>query len=195
MLRGERAEDAADESGVESGGRGFATDVSDGQGGPADAIVEVVVDVASYGAGGDKFGGNLDTLEFGWTRGHETELDLASHLEVALHALFLFVDSLVEAGVGDADGDLRGERGQRSLMVLVVVVDAGVFEIEDADDLAFVDEGDGKFGADFGVGFDVAGVFADVGGEDGLAKLCCGADEAFAEGDDARADDALAEAR
>ena len=33
------------------------------------------------------------------------------------------------------------------LMVLVEVVDAGVLEVEDADDLALVDEGDGELGA------------------------------------------------
>ena len=126
--------------------------------------------------------------------GHESELDLASHLEVALHALLLLVDALIEAGVGDADGDLRGEGTEGALVVLVVVVDAGVLEVEDADDFALVDEGDGKLGADLGVGFDVAGVFADVGGEDGLAQLGGGADEAFAEGDGALAGDALAEA-
>jgi len=126
--------------------------------------------------------------------GHESELDLASHLEVALHALLLLVDALIEAGVGDADGDLRGEGAEGALVVLVVVVDAGVLEVEDADDFALVDEGDGKLGADLGVGFDVAGVFADVGGEDGLAQLGGGADEAFAEGDGALAGDALAEA-
>ena len=38
----------------------------------------------------------------GGVRGHEAELDLAGHVEVALHALFFFVDALVEAGIGDA---------------------------------------------------------------------------------------------
>ncbi len=192
MLRGEGAEDAADERGVEGGGSGFAADVSDGDGDAAGTVVEVVVDVASDGAGGDELGGDFGALEFGRARGHEAELDLASHLEVALHALLFLVDALVEAGVGDADGDLRGEGGEGALVVFVVVVDASVFEVEDADDLAFVDERNGELGADLGVGFDVAGVFADVGGENGFAELGGGADEAFAEGDDALADDALA---
>ena len=112
MLRGEGAEDAADECGVERGGRGFAADISDGDGGAAGTVVEVVEDVASDGAGGDELGGDFGALELGRARGHEAELDLAGHLEVALHALLFFVDALVEAGVGDADGDLRG-RGWR----------------------------------------------------------------------------------
>ena len=80
-------------------------------------------------------------------------------------------------------------------MVIVVVIDAGVFEVEHTDDFAFVDQRDGEFGANFGVGLDVAGVLADVGSEDGLAQLGGGADEAFADRDNALADDALAEAR
>lgn len=98
-------------------------------------------------------------------------MDLTSHLEVALHALLFFVDALVETCVGDADGYLRGQSGECALVILVVVVDSSVFEIEDADDLALVDERDGEFGADFGVGLDVAGIFADVGGEDRFAEL------------------------
>ena len=58
------------------------------------------------------------------------------------------------------DGDLRGQRGERALVVLVVVVDARVFEVEDADDLALVDERHGEFGADLGIVGDVARVLA-----------------------------------
>src|SRR5258706_7676269 len=109
MLGAERAEDAADERGVEGGGRGFAADVSDGDGGAAGGVVEVVEDIASDGAGGDELRGDLSALELRRARGHEAELTLAGHLEVALYALLFFVDALVEAGVGDADGDLRAE--------------------------------------------------------------------------------------
>src|ERR1700750_2659460 len=131
MLRGEGAQDAADECGVEGGGGGFAADISDGDGGAAGAVVEVVKDIASDGAGGDELGGNFGALKLGRAGGHEAELDLAGHLQVALHALFFFVDALVEARVGDADGDLGGEGGEGALVVVVVVVDAGVFEVED----------------------------------------------------------------
>src|ERR1700722_17827813 len=109
MLRSERSEYAAGERSVEGGGGGFAADVADGEGGAACAEVEVVVDVAPDGAGGDKFGCDLGALELRRARGHETELDLTCHLEVALHALLFLVNTLVETGVGDTDGDLRGE--------------------------------------------------------------------------------------
>src|SRR5260370_40325272 len=109
MLRGEGSEDAADECGVEGCGSGFAADVSDGEGGAAGTVVEVVVDVASDGTGGDELGGDLGALELGRTGGHEAELDLPGHLEVALHALFFPVDALVEARVGESDGGRRAE--------------------------------------------------------------------------------------
>ena len=102
------------------------------------------------------------------------------------------MDALVEAGVGDGDGDLRGEGGEGALVILVVVVDAGVLEIDDADDIALVDEGHGELGAGFRVFGDVAGVFADVRDEDGAALGGGGADEALAERDVALAGDALA---
>jgi len=116
---------------------------------------------------------------------------LSGHVEVALHALLFLVDALVETSVGDTDGDLRGERGEGALVVFVVVVDAGVFEVDDADDLALVDERDGELRAHFGVRFDVAWVFADIGGENRLAELSSGADKALAEEDVAFAVDAL----
>src|SRR3981189_3602307 len=104
MLRGQRAEDAADESSVEGGWGGFAADISDGQGGAAGTLVPVVVDVASDGAGGDELGGDLGALELRRAGGHEAELDLACHLEVALRALLVMVDALIQARVGNDDG-------------------------------------------------------------------------------------------
>src|SRR3984885_13801595 len=168
MLRREGAENAAGERGVECGGRGFAAHVSYGEGDAAGTVVEVIVDVASDRACGNELSGDLSALKLRGARGHQTELDLTGHLEIALHALLFFMDTLVEAGIGDADGDLRAESRQSALVVFVVVVDAGVFKIEDANDFAFVDQRRGGVRADFRVGFDVAGVFADVGGENWL---------------------------
>ncbi len=104
-------------------------------------------------------------------RGKEAQLDLAGHVEVALHALLFFVDALVETGVGDGDGDLRGEGGEGALVVFVVVVDAGVFEVDDADDVALVDEGNGELGAGLGVFGDVA---RDLCGRRGRGWVCAG---------------------
>ena len=69
-------------------------------------------------------------------RRQEAQLHRAGHVEVALHALLFVVDALVEACVGDGDGDLRGEGGEGLEVVFVVVVDAGVFQVDDANDLA-----------------------------------------------------------
>ena len=69
-----------------------------------------------------------------------------------------------------------------------------MFKVENADDLALIDKGNGKLGADLGVGFDVAGILTDVGSEDRFAELGGGSDEAFAQGDGAFAGHAFAEA-
>ena len=156
-------------------------DVADGYGYSAGAVVEEVVDVAADGAGGEELGGELGAVEVGRAGRHEAKLDLASHLEVALHALLFFVDALVEPRIRDGDGDLRGEGAECALMVVVEVVDAGVLEVEDADDLALVDERDSELGACLGVDDDVARILADIGGEDRLAELRGGADDALAE--------------
>ena len=102
------------------------------------------------------------------------------------------MNALVEPGVRDGDGDLCRERGERALVIVVVVVDARVFEVEYADYLALIDERDGEFGAGLGVDREVARILAYIGGEDGLAELSGGADEAFSEGDGAFSSDALA---
>ena len=109
------------------------------------AVVEEVVEVAADGAGGGEAGGDCGAGGAGRVRGEEAQLDLAGHGEVALHALFFFVDALVEAGVGDGDGDLGAEGGEGALMLFGVVVEAGVFEVEHADDAALVKQGDAEF--------------------------------------------------
>src|SRR6202012_4550588 len=113
---------------------GFAADIPDSKCDGAGAVVEVVVDVASNGTGSNKMCGDLSALKLRRARGHESGLDLTRHLKDPLHALFFLVNALVEASVRDADGDLRGKSGESALVVLVVVVDARVFEVEDADD-------------------------------------------------------------
>ena len=102
------------------------------------------------------------------------------------------MDALVEAGVGDADCNLCGESAESLLVVFVEIVDAGVLEVEDSDDLALVDERYGQLGADLWDGFDVAWIFADVGDEDRFAKLGGVADDSDAERDGAVAGDAFA---
>src|ERR1700723_2096775 len=104
MAAGERWKYSVGERGVECGGGCFAADVADGEGGAAGAVVEVVVDVASNGSGGDELGCNLCAFELRRARGHEPELDLAGHLKIALHALLFLVNTLIETGVGDAEG-------------------------------------------------------------------------------------------
>ena len=81
----------------------------------------------------------------------QAELDLAGHGDVALQLALLAADGLVEAGVLNGDGDLRGEGGEHALVVLIEEVGAGVFQVENADDAAFVKERDDQLGAGFGI--------------------------------------------
>ena len=81
---------------------------------------------------------------------------------------------------------------QGAHVVFVVVVHARVFEVDDSDDFALVDERNGEFGTGLGVLGDVAWILADVWREDGLALLGCGSDDAFAEADVAFAGYSLA---
>ena len=71
MLGRQRTQDAADQCGVEGGGGGFATDVSNGQGDAAGAVVEEIVYVAADGAGGEELGCDLGAFELRRAGGHE----------------------------------------------------------------------------------------------------------------------------
>ncbi len=64
---------------------------------------------------------------------------------------FLAADGLVEAGVFDGDGDLRGERGEHALVLFIEEVGARVFEVENADDAALVEERHDQLGARLGI--------------------------------------------
>ena len=129
--------------------------------------------------------------ERGW---EQAELDFTGHLEVVIEALFLLGDTLVELSVLNGDGDLRGEGGESADVVLSEVIDACVFDVEDADDLAFVNERDGELGAGFLVDFVVARILADVRNVDGTALGDGGADDAALDGDDVAGVEAFAEA-
>ena len=130
------------------------------------AVVDEVVDVAADGARGQEGRRDLRAARLRRRAGQQAELHLARHRQVALQPLLLFGDALVEPRIRDRDGHLRGQRGERGLVVLVVVVDARVFEVDHADDLALVDQRHGELGAHLGVGDDVARVLAHVGHQD-----------------------------
>jgi len=112
----------------------------------------------------------------------ETELDLAGHGDVFFELGFLAANGLVEARVFDGDGNLAGEGGEDALVLVVEGVGAGVFEIENADDAALVEEWHDEFGACLGIHFEIAWVFGDVGDVDETPLADGGADEAGRDG-------------
>jgi hypothetical protein len=84
---------------------------------------------------------------------------------------------LVEHGLLDDDGHLRGEQHQHLPVVLCVGVEPVALKVEDADDLVVGDDGGDHLGAGLLAGVDVARVAAHVGRDDGLARLRDVADE------------------
>ena len=120
------------------------------------AVLEEVVEVAADGAGGKEAHGHLGVGVLRRRGRQQAQLHLAGHGNVFLELPLLALDGLVEAGVLDGDGDLRGEGGEHALVLFVEVAGAGVFQVEDADDAALVEERHDQLGARLGVHLQVA---------------------------------------
>ena len=106
----------------------------------AAAVLEEVVEVAADLARRGEARGDFGVLQGGALLRQETKLQLACKVEVVLEALFLAGDALVEAGVLDGDGHLRRHGGHDADVLIVEISAPGVFDVEHADDLLFVDE-------------------------------------------------------
>src|SRR5258708_27324766 len=111
MLRSERAENSAYQCRVECSRRRLPADVSYGKSRSAWTVVQEIVDIAPDRAGCKKLRRDLCAFKLGWPGGHQAKLDLSRHLQIALHALLLLVDALVQPRIGNRDGDLRRKRG------------------------------------------------------------------------------------
>ena len=194
-MRSKRPEDTADERSIESSGRSFAAHISDGERGPTGAVIEKVVQISADRARGDKACGDLGPRGLGRLRWQEAQLHLASHVEIALKTLLLLMNALVQARICDGDGNLRSEGRQCALVVFVVVVEPRMFQIDHADNLALVDQGNGEFRAGLWVVGDVAWIFANIGNEHWLTELGSDADQTFSEVHVARARNAFSVAR
>ena len=96
----------------------------------------------------------------------QPQLHLASHGDVALQLPLLALDGLVEAGILDGYGHLRGHGGEDALVFLVEEGGAGVFQVEHANDAAFIEEGHDQLGASLLVHGRVARILADIGDVD-----------------------------
>ena len=66
-------------------------------------------------------------------------MHLARHGDVAFELALLAAHRLVEPRILDGDGHLRGQRGQHALVLFVEEAGPRVFQIEHADDAAFVE--------------------------------------------------------
>ena len=91
--------------------------------------------------------------------------------EIALKALLLQSDALIEAGIFDRDGNLRGQCGHGAQMVFGEESPLGVLQIEHADNVPLIDERHNQFGARFGIELDVSRILGDVRYEQRLFML------------------------
>ncbi len=90
-------------------------------------------------------------------------------------------DAGVEAGVLNGLRNARGGEGEQMQVLGAEVVGLLAFDVHDADEAIFCDEGNGELGADFGVGGEVIRIHGDIVEQDGLASARHLADDAFAE--------------
>ena len=96
--------------------------------------------------------------------GGELDGDLVEDLE----GLRLAGDASVEAGILNGLRDARGGHGEHVEMLGTEEIELLAFEIHDADEAIFGDEGNGQLGAHVGIGGDVEVGGGDVVEKDGL---------------------------
>jgi hypothetical protein len=181
LLDGGGAHDAADQGGEEGGRGGFAADVAEDDGGAVGAVVDEVVEVAADGAGGKKADGHLGMGMLGAV-GAAGGAGPRGPWRCRAPVGLLAADGLVEAGIFNGDGDLRGEGGEHALVLFIEEAGAGVLEVEDADDAALVKEGHDQLGAGLRVHGQIARVLADIGDIDGTPLADRRADQAAGDG-------------
>src|SRR6185312_10002218 len=92
----------------------------------------------------------------------QPDLNLTRHGEIALQALLFASDTFIKAGILDRNCDLSSEGRERADVVVVVVVAARVFKIENADSPFLVNERHTKFGTGFRIQLDITRVLAYV---------------------------------
>ncbi len=146
-------------------------------------IVQKVVQVAADRARRPKAARDLGIRRRRRHRRQQPQLHLPCHLQIALHPLLFLVDALVQIGIRNRDGDLRGQRGQRALVILVVVVHPRVFQVDDADHLALIDQRSRQLGARLRVLNQVARLPAHIRSQNRRTLERRGADQPLAQRD------------
>ena len=102
------AHDAADQSGIERGGRGLAAGISQSDAGAMVVIVQEIVHIAADGARRQKARCKFRGLMLGKRLRKQAKLNLARHFEIMFQTLFLLCDTLVEPRIFNGDRDLGG---------------------------------------------------------------------------------------
>src|SRR6202035_453962 len=167
LLRCERTHDTAYQRGIQRRRSRLAADVAKCECPSAVTVIEEVIDVAADGAGRQKLRCELRILWLWQNLWQQAELHLTRHRKIALKPLLFLLQSLIEAGILDSDGDLRSQRSYRRDVVFVEEAYAGMFQIHYTDDGALVDKRHHEFRSRFRIQLNIAIVFAHVGDENG----------------------------
>ena len=113
----------------------------------------------------------------------QPDLQLASQRQVPFQTLFLLRNLLVQSRIFDRNRDLRGQRGQRPLVVFGEVSAPRVLQVENADDRSLVNERNCQLRTRLRIQQKVARVLADIGGENSFLGLGRVANQPFANRD------------
>src|SRR6266404_8598780 len=124
--------------------------------------MDEVVQVAANRAGRNKLRADFKIWNLGTRMRQQAKLQFMRQCKIALQALLLFSNLLVQTRVLDRNRDLGCERCEGALVIFGEVSAARVFEIEHADYFFLVDERHREFLSRLGIQQDVARIFADV---------------------------------
>src|SRR2546427_2284882 len=183
LLLEETSQDADGDGPIESSGSSLSADVAQSHAELLRAIAQEVVEVAADFARGEVASGDVEAIVVGRNRPQQGGLDALGGLQVALHAGLVAGHVLVEAGVFERNGQVRGENGKGLDVLLGEVVELRALQVQDADDAALVHHGNGELGTRLGVDLDVARVCGHIGHQHGLAQGGRCADDALGGGD------------
>ena len=120
---------------------------------------------------GTNFAATSRCASLGLRLRQQAKLQFARQRQIALQSPFLALDLFIQAGVFDGNCNLRGQRGHGALVIFGEESAPRVLQIEHANYFVLVDERNGQLRARFGIGLDVARIFADVGHQHRLLAL------------------------
>src|SRR5260221_13345568 len=99
-----------------------------------------VIEIAADCAGWNKFRLDVEILHFWKRMRQQAKLKFARQCQIALQALLLTGNLLVQTRVFNGDGELRCQRGQGALVILGEIAAARMLDVDNSDDFLLVDQ-------------------------------------------------------